>query len=354
MAQRFENTENIMKNTVLILGARGRLGGALAQAFAAAGWRVLAQRRTGGKDPSPAEGIQWVQAEAGDTAALVRAATGARVVVHAMNPAYTAAAWRAQAPGLLQAAIDAAAALGAMLLFPGNVYNFGADMPALLAPDTPQRPGTEKGRIRVDLEQQLAQATNTRGLQAVVIRAGDFFGAGSGSWLDQVIVKKLPQGRVTWPGALDLPHAWAYLPDLARAFVHVAETTPAQAGGGFECLHFAGHTVTGQDWLAALTDVAWDQGWLPAGGALRTGTLPWAMMRLVSPFSATLASLLEMRYLWEVPHALDGAALARRIGAEPHTPFLDAVRAAITQLDLAPHGAHARGPGGGHSISQGV
>jgi nucleoside-diphosphate-sugar epimerase len=225
MAQRFENTENIMKNTVLILGARGRLGGALAQAFAAAGWRVLAQRRTGGKDPSPAEGIQWVQAEAGDTAALVRAATGARVVVHAMNPAYTAAAWRAQAPGLLQAAIDAAAALGAMLLFPGNVYNFGADMPALLAPDTPQRPGTEKGRIRVDLEQQLAQATNTRGLQAVVIRAGDFFGAGSGSWLDQVIVKKLPQGRVTWPGALDLPHAWAYLPDLARAFVHVAETT---------------------------------------------------------------------------------------------------------------------------------
>ena len=49
MAQRFENTENIMKNTVLILGARGRLGGALAQAFAAAGWRVLAQRRSGGK-----------------------------------------------------------------------------------------------------------------------------------------------------------------------------------------------------------------------------------------------------------------------------------------------------------------
>jgi nucleoside-diphosphate-sugar epimerase len=126
----------------------------------------------------------------------------------------------------MQAAVDVAAGLGAVLLFPGNVYNFGADMPAVLAPDTPQRPGTEKGRIRVDLEQQLAQATRARGLQAVVIRAGDFFGAGSGSWLDQVIVKKLPQGRVTWPGTLDAPHAWAYLPDLARAFVRVAETSP--------------------------------------------------------------------------------------------------------------------------------
>jgi NAD(P)-dependent dehydrogenase (short-subunit alcohol dehydrogenase family) len=37
-----------MTNTVLVLGARGRLGGAVAQAFAAAGWRVLAQRRAGG------------------------------------------------------------------------------------------------------------------------------------------------------------------------------------------------------------------------------------------------------------------------------------------------------------------
>jgi nucleoside-diphosphate-sugar epimerase len=343
-----------MNNTVLVLGARGRLGGAVAQAFAAAGWRVLAQRRAGGKVPSPAAGIEWVEAEAGDTAALVRAAAGARVVVHAMNPAYTAKAWRTEAPAMMQAAIDTAAALGALLMFPGNVYNYGAGMPALLTPDTPQRPGTEKGRIRVDLEQQLAQATRTRGLQAVVIRAGDFFGAGSGSWLDQVIVKKLPQGRVTWPGALDLPHAWACLPDLARAFVSVAETTPAPTGGRFECLHFAGHTVTGQDWLAALTEVACEQGWLPAGDALRTGKLPWGVMRLVSPFSATLASLLEMRYLWEVPHALDGASLAQRIGTEPHTPFLDAVRAAITQLDLAPRGSNSDGPRAGHSITQGI
>ena len=343
-----------MTNTVLVLGARGRLGGAVAQAFAAAGWRVLAQRRSAGKAPADADGIEWVQVEAGDTAALLRAATGARVVVHAMNPAYTAAAWRAQAPGLMQATIDATAALGAVLLFPGNVYNFGADMPALLSPDTPQRPSTEKGRIRVDLEQQLAQATRSRGIRAVVIRAGDFFGAGSGSWLDQVIVKKLPQGRVTWPGSRDAPHAWAYLPDLAQAFVRVAETTPATAGGRYECLHFAGHTVTGQDWLAALTDVAWEQGWLPADGALRTGTLPWGMMRLLSPFNATVASLLEMRYLWDLPHALDGAALARRIGSEPHTPFGDAVRTAILALDLGPRGANAAGPRTGGTVTQGA
>ena len=129
---------------------------------------------------------------------------------------------------------------------------------------------------------------------------------------------------------------------------------PPPAGVRFEVLHFAGHTVTGQDWLAALTEVAWEQGWLPDSGALRTGKLPWGMMRLVSPLSATVASLLEMRYLWDMPHALDGAALAQRIGAESHTPFLDAVRAAITQLDLAPRGANSPGPQAGRSITQGV
>jgi nucleoside-diphosphate-sugar epimerase len=179
-----------MDNTVLVLGARGRLGGAVAQAFAAAGWRVLAQRRSGGIPAVAVAGIEWVLAEAADTATLQRAAAGARVVVHAMNPAYTAAAWRAEAPGLMQSATDVAAALGAHLLFPGNVYNFGAGMPAVLAPDTPQRPTTGKGLIRVDLEQQLAQAARHHGFAATVIRAGDFFGAGSGSWLDQVIVKE--------------------------------------------------------------------------------------------------------------------------------------------------------------------
>ncbi|MBK6928440.1 MAG: hypothetical protein IPH15_13265 [Comamonadaceae bacterium] len=62
-----------MTNTVLVLGARGRLGGAVAQAFAVAGWRVLAQRRSAGKAPADADGIEWVQVEAGDTAALLRA-----------------------------------------------------------------------------------------------------------------------------------------------------------------------------------------------------------------------------------------------------------------------------------------
>ena len=53
---------------------------------------------------------------------------------------------------------------------------------------------------------------------------------------------------VVGAGIVGLAHAWACLPDLARAFVAVAE----QGGAGFRTLHFGGHTLTGTELLAAL------------------------------------------------------------------------------------------------------
>ena len=177
-----------MAKTVWVMGARGRLGAAVAQAFVAAGWRVRAPWRHGAGTPPPAlPGVEWLVS---DEALRAAQAQGADVLVHAMNPArYTAAAWRAEAPAMLRSAIDQSLALGALLLFPGNVYNFGAGMPAVLDAHTPQRPTTPLGQVRVALEQQLAQAVATQGLRAIIVRAGDFFGAGQGTWLDQVISK---------------------------------------------------------------------------------------------------------------------------------------------------------------------
>ena len=74
-----------MPSTVLILGARGRFGLAVARAFAAAGWRVLGQVRAGAS-VAPEEGISWLALDLQDTAAIAQAAVGAAVVVHALNP----------------------------------------------------------------------------------------------------------------------------------------------------------------------------------------------------------------------------------------------------------------------------
>lgn len=328
-------TPSTSTTTVLVLGANGRFGAAAVQAFADAGWRVLAQQRRPAPAPLPA-GAQALLAPLQDTAAIARRAAGAGVVVHAVNPAY--ADWDTQALPALRQGLDVAQHLGALFMLPGNVYNFGEGMPALLREDTPERPSTGKGRIRCAMEAEMA-ARGSTGLRSVVIRAGDFFGAGLGTWFDQAIVKDLARGKLVYPGPRDQPHAWAYLPDLAQAFVAVAGRPPAAPG--LERLHFAGHTVTGDELLAGLQHAAAALGISPAAG-WRTGGLPWALIRLGSLLVPEWRGLAEMAYLWRVPHALDGRALAQRAGPLPSTPLAEALRRSLIDLGLAR--AHPAGP----------
>lgn len=334
--------------SVLVLGASGRFGQAAVEAFADAGWQVTAQRRAArSRAPFASQRgrWRWLDADVADTARLAAQVGHADVLVHAMNPPYTVAAWRDEAPGLMRAAIDTSAALGALLMFPGNVYNFGAGMPQLLREDTPQLPSSAKGVVRAALERQLADAWTKQGVTSVVIRAGDFFGKGRGSLFDQVIVKDIAGGRVGWPGAVNVATPWAYLPDLARAFVQVAERR--QALHGAEVLHFAGHHLRLQNWIDALSPLAHRHGWLAAGPELKVQGLPWRLLRLGGLLLPTWASIAEMRYLWHTPHALDNRRLQALIGTEPRTPLPAAVTQACSDLGLTAAGSSALRPASG-------
>ena len=318
--------------TVLVLGTNGRFGAAAVQSFAAAGWRVLAQARRAPTAPLP-PGAVVIDTSLVDTEALARRAAGARVVVHAVNPVYTR--WDAELLPLARQGMAVAERLGARFMLPGNVYNFGAGMPARLLEDTPQRPTTRKGRQRCQIEDEL-QARAAQGLASVVIRAGDFYGAGSGSWLDQAIVKDLRSGKLVYPGPLDVPHAWAYLPDLARAFVAVAARDDAPP---FQRLHFAGHTLTGHQLLAAIDTAAAELGLRPAAG-FRWGAMPWGLIRTIGVVYPLWRELARMSYLWRVPHALDGAALRDAVGELPVTPVPVALREALLALGIGQTGTH--------------
>ncbi|MFO1197427.1 MAG: epimerase [Burkholderiaceae bacterium] len=314
------------RSTVLVLGANGRFGAAAVDAFAAAGWNVLAQARRA--PASLPAGARHVATAVEDTAALAAQAAGARAVVHAVNPPYTR--WAREALPLARAGMDVAQRLGATFMLPGNVYNFGTSMPPVLREDTPERADTRKGRIRCEMESELA-ARARQGLRSVVLRAGDFFGGGAGSWLDLVIVKSLRAGKLVYPGPLDRAHAWAYLPDLARALVKLAarDDLPAAAR-----LHFAGHTLTGAELLAGLERAAGTLGLAPATG-WRRGGMPWPILRAGGLFVPMWRELAEMEYLWRVPHALDGTPLAATIGAPASTPLDAALETTLAGLGYA-------------------
>ena len=312
-----------MTNTVMVLGANGRLGRAAVLAFAAAGWAVRAQMRRPPRAPLP-PGVTLLHCDALDLATLRPAAQGVQVIVNALNPDYTR--WAELLPPLTATTLDLAAATDATLMLPGNVYNFGRELPPVLTEATPFAATNPKAAQRIALEAALADAAKTRGVRSIVIRAGDFLGD-AGTWVDLAMAKGLARGRFTQMGPTDLPHAWAWLPDLARCFVAVAERRAELAP--HTVLHHAGLTLTGAELQAAFEAVL--------GRPLRRSAFPWALLRLATPFSPMLRALFEMRHLWLRPHRLDDSRLRALLGGHvPATPLDEVVRGCLALLPDVP------------------
>ena len=311
-----------MSARIVVLGAAGRLGHKAAEAFRDAGWSVASLVRPGSAERAPAH-TEIVEIHALDHAAVGNAARGADVVLHALNPPYTE--WSRLALPLAYCAITAAETAGATLLFPGNLYNYGSPLPAVIDENAPMRPSSRKGQLRVAIEDRIAEATE-RGVRTIIVRAGDFYGGGRGSWFDLVLAKEISAGRITYPGPLDVAHEWTYLPDFASTLLRVAtirDTLPQFARFGF-----SGHAVTGREFTAAIARAMRRK--------LETKRMTWWLIHALRPIVPLCRELSEIAYLWNEPHRIDGAKLGATIGAIPHTPLDLAVARALEDLGAIP------------------
>jgi len=305
-----------MKGRILVLGAAGRLGYVAAETFRDAGWQVKGLVRPGRSGAVPRK-VEAIEAVTRDEA--VAAAQGCDVVLNAFNPVITE--WRKNALSLVYAAIAAAEGNGATLLFPGSVWNYGRGMPPVLDENTPMSATTRKGGMRVEMEQRIREACD-RGMRAIVLRAGDFFGGGSGSWFDLVIAKDIGRGRLTYPGPLGVEHEWAYLPDFAATLVRLAEQRANFSA--CETFGFPGHPVTGQEFIVTIESVT------KSKFTLRP--MSWWMLKTIGQLLAMGRELSELEYLWRVPHRISGDKLKAAIGDVPHTPLPEAIAASLRAI----------------------
>jgi nucleoside-diphosphate-sugar epimerase len=258
---------------VLILGATGSFGRNCAAAFAEAGWEVRPFKR--GKEDMKA------------------AAIGVDVIVNGLNPP-NYKGWVTELPKIAHQVVAAAKVSGATVIQPGNLYNYGAQ-PGVWGVDTPHAATTKKGKVRIVMERILRES----GVQVIVLRAGDFLDTKpSGNFIDFMLAK-LEKGRFIYPGRVDAEHVWAYLPDMARAAVALAEMRAKL--GLFEDVPFAGPTLTGEGFRAALAQ--------HTGRAVVLKPFPWLMMKALSPFWVLAREMQEMRYLWNTPHSLNRARM---------------------------------------------
>jgi len=310
---------------ICILGINGTIGRHIAGALLRDGRqiRALVRDRSGAEASwRGARGITWIEGDAMDRDAVIRAAEGAGTIVHAVSPpAYRN--WGQLVLPMIDNSIAAAkAAGGARIVLPGTIYNYDPAATPVLREDSPQRPRGEKGRIRVELEGRLEAASGI--CPALIVRAGDFIGADArSSWFAQSLVQ--PGKRVTRlinPGK-GVGHSWAYLPDLAEAFARLL-AIPERLRP-FERVQFEGIWDADGTLLPRVIRQI-------VGRDVHEWAFPWTAMRLLAPFGGFPRAVRDIEPYWRHPVRLDNRRLVELIGAEPHTPVEDAIRTTLQQM----------------------
>lgn len=310
---------------ILVLGATGGVGGAVALELIRRGRPVRLLMRDPAKAARRFDGavnLAVVAGDALDADALRGAARGVAAIFHGVNYPYHR--WRPNMTRVTDNVVAAASAAGsapARVVFPGNVYGLGRQTGTPLAEDTPDRPCSSKGALRVELEDKLRRAA-AAGVPVLNVRAGDYFGPTVRNGLvDRLFGNAAAGKRPRFLGRRDIPHQFAYMPDLARATVDLM--LRPDAPDGFDLVHFPGHVVASLDEFGtAIARAAGRPG-------LRPAPVPWPLVRLAGLFDPATREVLELRYLFDESLIIDGGRLGARLPEFRPTPLDQAIRATL-------------------------
>lgn len=300
----------------VVVGA-GPIGSELALLLAGRGEQVTVVTRSGRGPEHP--GISRVAADAADADALTELARGATTLANCANPG-TYMQWEAQWPPLAAALLAAAERSGAVLVTLSNLYGYGpVDVP--MTPDLPLAATGHKGRLRARMWQEALAAHETGRVRVVEVRASDYVGptvTQAGGLLRRYADSALA-GRTVWSMTdPDVPHAYSYVPDVARTLATVA--TDERAWG--RPWHVPGaepHSV--REVLTGLLAAAGTTTSTP-----RIRRVPRPVLTAGAAVVPLLRELSEVLWQFDRPFRLDASATTATFGVGP-TPWAEVVAA---------------------------
>lgn len=308
-----------MAMRVLVLGAGGGFGSAVAAELARGGASVRGFVRSAAKAVAleSVAGVEIVEGDAQDRSRLAQCAEGVDVIVHAINYPYPQ--WDPAMREVSAKIIATARDVGARLVFPGNVYGFGPDAGrAALPEEAVQEPTTRKGRLRAEIEFMIRRGTEDGRMHALIVRSGDFFGPSVRNGMVDRIFARAAAGRsIQALGRLSMPHQWAYVPDVARLTASLLRMPERLRP--FEVVHVAGHVVMRQmDFLGEVAAAAGKPN-------LPIRNTPWWLVRLAALIDPMARELLELTYLFDEAIILDDPNRRRLLPEFQPTPLATAI-----------------------------
>ena len=278
----------------------GPTGKATGERLLAQGRRIVVAQRHA--PPALPEGASFVSCDALDREAVLAAAHGARQIVVAIGFPYVGKVWREAWPKALANFVAASEATGARMVFVDNLYMYGPQA-APLVETMPLSSYGVKPAARSAATRIWMEAAGAGRVKIAALRAPDFYGANVGlSRLGDATIGALAKGKAAFSiGSPDMPHDFAYVPDIARAVTTLLDASDSAFGQAWHMPCAPTRTTREILELAAKA----------LGVRLRINALPAQLLPLAGVFSPFLRELKEMRFQWDRPYQVDATKFAK-------------------------------------------
>ncbi len=310
-----------MKKKYLVLGATGAMGYAFACELLRQGVVTDILVRDRGKAERLFQHNPLLNIHVGDVhnaGTLEDIAAGMDVIFHGINFPYQH--WHTLMKPVTERIILAARQNGSAILFPGNIYAFGnIDEP--IRENTLPNPITRKGRLRLEVENMLKEATIDGKCSVINLRLPDFWGPNVTNGLIKPLFGNAAMGKtMIWMVRGDVAHQFAYTPDAARLFYLLAAETDLPP---YFAMHYGGQVVPSIRSLAKELSAE-------AGSPEKLKIFSKTALKILGLFVPVVRELNENIYQFEHCIILDDSKIRSKYPEFEETRFHDALAETIS------------------------
>jgi nucleoside-diphosphate-sugar epimerase len=301
-----------------ILGSTGNIGNALAKELSA---NPSASVRLVSRKPKPVSGNEeLIKADLLNKQEVDAAVKGTDTVYLVVGITYRTKLWQAQWPVIMKNTIEACKKHGAKLVFFDNMYCYDPSHVGHLTEETPVNPKSKKGEVRAQIAQMIWDGVSGGGLQAMIVRAADFYGpAAKLSILNESVINRMKSGKTAqWLYAGDKKHSFTYIPDAAKATAFLAQ----QADAWNQVWHLP--TIDAYPTAQECVDILAKK----LGAAPKLAILPGFMVNLLALFVPLLREIKELKYQLAEDYCFDSSKIETKYGLKP-TPLEEGLRACL-------------------------
>ena len=212
-----------MNSEILILGSTGSIGYAFADNLISKNISITVLVRDVQKASNLFQGnplVEIVKGDVQDLALLKRISKDKNYIFHGINYPYDK--WFGNMDTATEKVIEAASQNQAMIIFPGNVYNYG-NLP-IIHEDSPQHPCSRKGALRVELEIMLREAAEIGKCKVLNVCLPDFWGPNVlNEGIKPIFMNALNGKALPTMLRTDIPHQMVFTKDAAEIMVRLMQ-----------------------------------------------------------------------------------------------------------------------------------